>query len=399
MDNPFILDQGAFTLKAGWSSDDEPKLVPNCVTKVKSERRRLFIGDQVEECKDYSGLYYILPSFKGYIVNWETQRQVWNYLFNNKFSIRDEAERSILLTEPYFNFRSIQENLLEIFFEEHAFHSLSLQNPASLSAYKHRQEREPGSLCALVVDCGYSFTHIVPFIQGKQMRSGIRRIDMGGKALTNNLKERISYIQINVMEETYVMNQCKEDCCFVSTNFNQDLESCKLDNSPIARNYVLPDFMHCKRGYVLQAGDNSPPDCQKIRMNNERFQVPELLFYPSDVGVNQIGVSHAIFHSIESQEEEVRPHLYSNIILTGGSACLPGFRDRVYNDIRSLADCMYDVRVFLPEKPVVESWLGGKLLTKDPSAFESMTATRKLYEESGPQACLETMDQRSLNYE
>ena len=33
----------------------------NAVMKAKSERRRLFIGDQVEECRDASGLFYILP--------------------------------------------------------------------------------------------------------------------------------------------------------------------------------------------------------------------------------------------------------------------------------------------------------------------------------------------------
>jgi hypothetical protein len=29
--------------------------------KAKSERRRPFIGDQVEDCRDASGLFYILP--------------------------------------------------------------------------------------------------------------------------------------------------------------------------------------------------------------------------------------------------------------------------------------------------------------------------------------------------
>lgn len=35
--------------------------MPNAVMKAKSERRRPFIGDQLEECRDVSGLYYILP--------------------------------------------------------------------------------------------------------------------------------------------------------------------------------------------------------------------------------------------------------------------------------------------------------------------------------------------------
>lgn len=33
-----------------------------------------------------------------------------------------------------------------------------------------------------------------------------------------------------------------------------------------------------------------------IRMNNERFGVPELLFRPSDVGIQEMGLSEAIMH-------------------------------------------------------------------------------------------------------
>ncbi len=54
--------------------------------------------------------------------------------------------------------------------------------------------------------------------------AAVTRIDVGGKLLTNHLKEIISYRQIHVLEETYVMNACKEDSCFVSLDFNEDLK-------------------------------------------------------------------------------------------------------------------------------------------------------------------------------
>lgn len=41
--------------------------------KAKSERRRPFIGDQIEECRDASGLFYILCFQRGYLVNWDVQ--------------------------------------------------------------------------------------------------------------------------------------------------------------------------------------------------------------------------------------------------------------------------------------------------------------------------------------
>lgn len=38
----------------------------------------------------------------------------------------------------------------------------------------------------LVIDTGYSFTHIVPYIKGEKYLPGIRRIDVGGKVSIGN---------------------------------------------------------------------------------------------------------------------------------------------------------------------------------------------------------------------
>jgi actin-related protein 6 len=54
------------------------------------------------------------------------------------------------------------------------------------------------------------------------------------------------------MDETHVMNQVKEDACFVSQNFFYDMDiTRKRDKeNTIARDYVLPDFTTLRRGYV-----------------------------------------------------------------------------------------------------------------------------------------------------
>ena len=39
---------------------------------------------------------------------------------------------------------------------------------------------------------------------------------------------------------------------------------------------------------------------QVIRMNNERFAIPELLFHPSDIGIHEMGVAEAIVNSVSS---------------------------------------------------------------------------------------------------
>lgn len=160
----------------------------------------------------------------------------------------------LIVTEPQFNFTTIQEAMTEIFFEEYECELLLRTTASDLCAYNFQQSvpQTPTTAlqCSLVIDIGYSFTHIIPYIKGKKVRDAIRRIDVGGKILTNHLKEIISYRQLNVMDESYVINQVKEDSCFVSQNFYGDMEVARKRGSEntIVKDYVLPDFTSIRRG-------------------------------------------------------------------------------------------------------------------------------------------------------
>lgn len=50
------------------------------------------------------------------------------------------------------------------------------------------------------------------------------RIDVGGKVLTNLLKDMISYRHLNVMQETYLVNLIKHDMCCVASDLHEYLE-------------------------------------------------------------------------------------------------------------------------------------------------------------------------------
>ncbi|XP_043593841.1 actin-related protein 6 isoform X2 [Bombus pyrosoma] len=364
--------------------------IPNCIMKAKSERRRPFVGNQIEECRDASGLFYILPFQKGYLVNWDVQKTVWDYIFSKECCLVNLNQLSVIVTEPLFNFPTIQEAMTEIFFEEYECQSLLRINSSTLSCYQYKMEN-PNTKCCIVVDSGYSFTHIVPYINDTKVKEGIRRIDVGGKLLTNHLKEIISYRQLHVMDETYVINQVKEDSCFVSSEFFKDMETAKnkLENNPIVKDYVLPDYTTLRRGFLKNP--EPPNEQQTLRLSNERFAIPEILFFPSDVGIRQMGIPEAIMDCLKACDEETWPHLLSNIILTGGNAKFPGFQERIYKEVRSLAPAEYTINVHLPENPITYAWHGGKTLSKDP-IFSSLLVTREDYEEEGQNLCFERFD-------
>lgn len=105
--------------------------------KAKSERKRPFIGDEVEECRDLSGLFYLLPCEKGYVTRWDVQKPIWDYVFQHAPLLPDKP---LIMTQPLFNFRSIQECIDEIFFEEYDVKSMFRTNPTDLIQYEYAKK-------------------------------------------------------------------------------------------------------------------------------------------------------------------------------------------------------------------------------------------------------------------
>lgn len=336
--------------------------------RSKSERRKSFISNQIEDCKDLSGLFYLLPFQKGYLVNWDTQRQIWDYVFSEDVLDIKPSDTNLIFTEPLFNFASIQDTLNEILFEEYKFKSI-LRVPAPLLSYMNYDHHTKHVRCGVVVDTGYSFTHIVPIYRGKMVMEGVLRVDMGGKLLTNHLKETVSYRQLHVLDETCVINQVKEDTCYVSCEFNSEMEiSHRKHLNSVRCEYILPNFSDTKRGYIKEDGMNvSGAHHQSLILANERIAIPELLFSPSNIGINQMGVAEAIVHSVSCTPPEMHPHLYSNIVLTGGNCLFPGFKQRVESDVRKLSPDLFPLNVFLPDDPVSYAWKGGTLMANERS--------------------------------
>lgn len=68
---------------------------------------------------------------------------------------------------------------------------------------------------------------MAPVFQNFTLNYGVKRIDLGGKALTNYLKEMVSYRSINVIDESFIMDDVKENLCVVSLDVERDLQLAK----------------------------------------------------------------------------------------------------------------------------------------------------------------------------
>jgi actin-related protein len=63
---------------------------------------------------------------------------------------------------------------------------------------------------------GFSACYAVPFYDGQLLPGAVRRLNLGGKALTNLLKETVSYRSLNMADEGLLMERLKDQLCWVS---------------------------------------------------------------------------------------------------------------------------------------------------------------------------------------
>ena len=78
-----IVDNGAFTIKAGFVGSEpdfqDCHVISNCVAR--DREKKVWIGPELEKCKDFGELSIRRPVEKGYVVNWESERAIWNQSF------------------------------------------------------------------------------------------------------------------------------------------------------------------------------------------------------------------------------------------------------------------------------------------------------------------------------
>ncbi|CAN1216939.1 Actin-related protein 6 [Linum perenne] len=373
MSNVVVLDNGGGLIKAGHAGDSDPTtVIPNCLYRPLSSKKFIHpspLTPSSATTEDLTSAAVRRPIDRGYLINPDLQRDIWSHLFS---SLRISPPKSaLLLTEPLFTLPSIQRSTDELVFEEFGFGSLHVADPAKL-VHLYEASRSPYGLvskaqCSLVVDCGFSFTHAVPVYQNASLGYAAKRIDLGGKALTNYLKELVSYRSVNVMDQSFIIDDVKEKLCFVSLDVSRDLQIARRGKDNLFRcTYVLPDG--------------------EFDLTNERFLVPEMLFHPVDLGLNQAGLAECIVRAVSSCSPLLHPVLYESIILTGGSTLFPRFAERLELELRPLVPEDYQVKIIAQEDPVLGVWRGGSLLASSPE-FEGMCVTKEEYEELGSARC------------
>ena len=324
-----VLDNGSGYLKAGYSNQSSPEIViPALVgreilrygekidleqikaTKKKSDQKKLIkqmikerhlkqimIGDEIIGFRSLLDLSY--PVSEGVITNEEDLYKLWDYTLTQKLEIEDPSDRKVIVTEAPLNPLN---NKLAINIEPQAKCSLFAE----------------GIDTGIVLDSGDGVTHCIPVSDGAILKHSIERMDIAGRHITEylvRLLQKKGYA-FNSSADFDFVRELKEKYCFVSNDIENDR---KLERQTTYYN-----------SYHLL------PDETRIRISDEKFEAPEILFNPSLIGKEYDGIPIMMMKSINKCPIDCRVGLYGGIVLSGANTLFPGFASRIENEIKKL---------------------------------------------------------------
>lgn len=131
--NTLVLDNGGYTLKAGLvdssapptSPPAQPRVITNCIARDRT--RKIYVASELSRCKDFGEIALRRPVEKGFIVDWEAQREIWEREFFDADADAatrcDPSESRLILAEPSGGLPALQMNCDQIVFEEFQFAS------------------------------------------------------------------------------------------------------------------------------------------------------------------------------------------------------------------------------------------------------------------------------------
>ncbi|KAG0005202.1 Actin-1 [Entomortierella chlamydospora] len=235
--------------------------------------------------------------------------RIWLDIFYEELRVEPE-DHSVLLTETPLTPRASREKMTQIIFETICASAAYISNTAVLSMYAS------GRTTGIVLESGHGTTHAVPIYEGYSIPRNIRKNDIAGLDLTDHLSKILKERGWNSITNAARNDVCdiKEKLCYVTLDYERETKT----PSSREKSYELPDGL-------------------TITLKSERFTVPEILFKPHSLNREGVGIHELTYNSIAKTDIDIRPIMYENIVLAGGSTMFSGIRDRLQKEIRGLA--------------------------------------------------------------
>jgi len=376
----------------------------------------------------------------GTVEDWDTATQLWEYAITSRLTnfkqadprkngLNDsvegmdvemnglEAEKALeehplLMTETAWNTTKNREKAIEVAMESWGCPAFWLARNSVLAAFG------AGKATAMVIDVGATSASVVCIHDGLILKKTIQKSPIAGnwvssqiRSLFNNAEPKVNLVphfmiagktavdsgapaqatyrkfdvppsaSFRALEEERVLTEFKESVVQVWSGAGGRLYQ---ETAPNYRNY---DFLKGQPGrtYEMPDGSNQMWGVERYTVAEGMFHDKNALPVPNEPAPtpNQTLVE-MIRNSFAATDMDIRPHLLTNIVVTGATTLMNGFVDRLNNEMATLFP---GVKIKIQAAGLTSerrfgSWIGGSILGSL-GTFHQMWISKSEYEEHG----------------
>lgn len=351
-----VVDIGSSSIKAGFGGDaDNLSVVSSVVGHHKVDREKVYFGESVLSDSCHLSIHF--PVENGIITDFYHFEELMNYIFKDELKI-DPTDCSILVVEPSLNPKPNREKTIQFLFETYKFNSYYTVNQGVASLYSVGKET------GLAVECGGNLTQITPVYEGHNIHHYSKCIKLAGNEMDLYMKEMINQelSDYKLSSALQICRDIKEKHSYVALDFDAELAKAKSANC-ISIDYTMPS-------------------CTEIKLSEELFRCPEILFQPQLNGINKKGIDQEIYDTIMDCDKMIQEDMFKNIVITGGSTKIKGFVERIEKEIRAKAPESTEINVRAEKDRNYGAWNGASILSQL-DYFESICITKEEYDDIG----------------
>ncbi|XP_062857453.1 actin-related protein 10 [Trichomycterus rosablanca] len=364
-----VIDLGAAYTKCGFAGETGPRFI------IPSEIQRPGLKQPIKVVQYNINTEELYANLKEFI-----HTLYFRHLLVNP------RDRRVVIVESILCPSHFRETLSRVFFKH-------FEVPSVLFAPSHLMSiMTLGINSALVMDCGYTETLVLPVYEGIPILSAWEALPMGGKAiqkeLNNLLIEQCTVDTDSGQSLPTVVGSIPEDVvedikvrtCFVSDlQRGLKIQEAKFNMDGTAERPAPPPDV------------DYPLDGKKILhiKGAIRDSVAEMLFEQDN---EQKSIATLVLDTLVKCPIDTRKVLSENLVVIGGTALLPGFLHRLLTEIRSLVEkpkycdalATKSFRIHSPPaKPNCTAWLGGAIFGALQDILGSRSVSRDYYNQTG----------------